>query len=217
MKTIILVTTLAVLLTGCRTVYESEVPAGRFPFVPTSLAEFVRSPKNGVYALPDVAPMPAYYFRSNVLVVRGSRIWLSRFQNGLVSTSEWDLVEFKTGFPADAELVDISGPKTETEMKSLLGKATHEGRNFIPYVGIESHSTKFATYNWFTVLPTSEIMFMTITVDYVRSTDDHWTATSLRWERRAGRNLASNQVPEYTARRLADPEPDVRIEDNERR
>ena len=192
MKTIIIGTTLAILLTGCRTVYESEVPVGRFPFPPTSLVEFVNSPKDGVYALPDVVPMPADYFRSNILVVHGGRIWLSKFQDNCVSTSEWDIIEYKVAFPVDADLVSLSGKKTEMEILSLFGTPTREDRAFIPFLGIESSNTKHATYDWFTLLQTSEIMFMSITVNYVMGDDHQWTATSLQWWKSGGRRLLSN-------------------------
>ena len=67
MKSILFCIVAVLAAAGCRTVYEAEVPMDKLPLPPDSLHEFLKTPQQGLYALPDVAPYHAdYFFRNEI-------------------------------------------------------------------------------------------------------------------------------------------------------
>lgn len=188
----------AILFSGCRSVYKTEVPTSVYPKAPVPLGEFFKHPIDGIYSLPDVAAMPSDYFTHNILLISGGVVRLAYSQNGRVSTNDWSITEYKSTLPSEADFQPVTAKSTEQDIERLFGKPTREGFDYYPIIEIKGRDTKHCGYSWFTFSLSSDFIFMEVWVYYVKSKDGQWIVDELTWEKRGGRRFSPNQIIRYS-------------------
>jgi len=188
----------ALLFSGCRSVYWTEVPISVYPTPPVPLSEFLKNPIDGIYSLPDVAASPSEYFSHNIMLVSGGVVRLSYFQNGRVSTNDWSITEYKSALPSEADFQQVTAKSTDRDIERLLGKPTREGFDYYPIIGIKGRDTKNCGYSWFTLSPSSEFIFMEVWFYYVKSKDGQWVVDELTWDKHGGRRFSPSQTIRYS-------------------
>lgn len=185
MKAHLLVIASALVMTGCRGVPTHEMSTA-YPFPPSPLSQFFKNPIDGVYALPKpVESGSGPVLR--LIVVSGESIRL------YAETNDSFFVEFKGSLPTDDTFQQIVPGTTEDEIQRRFGKPTQEQdrRAYYNWEKIPS-DTRVLNYQWCTVSPTSELLFMRVTVVYRRS-DGRWTVGNLNWAKWQNRILSSNK------------------------
>ena len=200
MKAALMAITATLLASGCHSVRTREVPTA-YPLPPVSLAEFFKSPADGIYSLPESAASPYLGVRPKVIIVSGGRIRLSFCDDrGRIGTNDWDFVEFKATLPSEEAFQQIVAGTTEEQMERCFGKPRCDQAPLFLWRGSSPDRTRVVDYVWFTVSPMSELIFTRLTVCYTGTKDGARTVNQLRWEKWADRRLSSNQHLQPTPR-----------------
>jgi hypothetical protein len=187
------------LLSGCRSVETPTARKAAYPVPPVSLSEFFNHPVDGVYSVPESAVSEEDLLSHNIIVVSGGVVRLSRFQNGRVSTNQWDFVEFRPALPGENMIQQIAAGAAERDIELRFGKPNREGFDYYPIIGLKSGSTKHVVYSWFTLSEMSQFTFLRVNITYRKAKDADWRVESISWGKWGGRRFSSNHSIQRTA------------------
>ena len=181
---------------GCRSVRTHDTSTA-YPLPSAPLSQFLQNPAEGIYALPKPVASGNGPDLKVIIVSRG-RIRLSCFDDGRIGTNDWNFVEFKVTLPPDDAFQQIPARATEKQVERCFGKPTWEQDRNATYNWEKMPSnTRVVHYQWCTVSPASELVFMRLTAIYAQK-DGVWTAGVLKWAKWQDRNLSSNQTVQRT-------------------
>lgn len=192
MKATLLTFAAALLVFGCRSVDKREAPVA-YPLPPVPLSQFVRGPADGIYSLPESVASQYNGLDLKVIIVSGGNIRLSCLGgDGYVGTNDWNYVEFKPTLPSEEALLGIASGTTEQEIERNSGKPTWLQQPDFRWKESMSGQARVAQYTWFTVSPTSELIFMRLVASYRRTDDGVYAIKHLHWVKWQDRKLSSN-------------------------
>ena len=179
------------LMLGCRSVPTQE-RLMTYPLPPAPLSQFVKNPVDGIYSL--LKPVASGYGPDlKVVIVSGERIRFSCADDRGIGTNDWNFVEFKATLPPEDVFQQIAAGTTEEQIERRFGRPTWEQNRNATYNWEKMPSdTRVVHYQWCTVSPTSELVFMRLTAIYTRK-DGVWAVRDFEWAKWQDRKLSSNR------------------------
>ena len=191
-KPLLLAIMATVLFSGCHSTHHSLAPRVAYPTPQVPLSEFFQNPVKGTYSLPQTATVDQWRSDGTIIVISENDIHLDTLQeNGQVTSDKWGVIEFKSKLPSEEIFQQITLGADESDVVRILGQPTRESFDYYPILGIRGRDTKCGNYSWFTVTPTSELIFMRVHAYFQKTKDSRWIFNELSWDKSGGRSLAS--------------------------